>query len=149
MKSYLEEVIKYPVFLEKFILLLLAICLPQFNLQGYSEPSASSQIATPKISETSSSGSVQAPEGHILVSWSLPTPPQQQMGTLSHSFELQYDVYSDFAQPHTRLVGADTSTFLSGLPEGDVYIRLRSIRQDGVKSSWSVLLIRFLEVSMR
>lgn len=88
-------------------------------------------LAAPEIENASPEQSVAAPEGHLLVEWDYP----RRGGDVV--FELQQDVDPQFSQPVSRQIGTDTASVLSGLPEGDVYVRVRALGESGETGPWS------------
>lgn len=114
---------------EAGLALLLAVGLlarPLLAGFGSSEP-----LAAPEIENAPPDQSVAAPEGHLLVQWEYP-PSAAEI-----AFELQQDVDPRFPQPVSRRVGTDTASVLSGLPQGDVYVRVRAVGERGEKGPWS------------
>ena len=113
---------------------LLASALPLW-LQAASQERLALRPSAPRFENVPASGFARAPEGHVLISWSLASQPATE--GQNTTFELQQDRDSHFPKPVTRRVGADSSSFLSGLPEGSVYVRVRAIGPEGVKGAWS------------
>lgn len=95
--------------------------------------SAAGPLPAPEIENAEPAEEVEAPEGHVLVSWDFAAEAAGQDVT----FELQQDLSPRFTQPVTRQVGTDTASVLSGLPEGEVHIRVRAVGADGSTSAWS------------
>lgn len=78
-------------------------------------------------------GTVQ--DGSFQLSWSL---PQKFPLFLPVYFELQESTEQDFTNPVTINVGADRGTFVSGLPNGSYFYRVRMVDSDNkVLSPWS------------
>lgn len=76
----------------------------------------------------------EAPEGHFLVSWEAlgadPASPDVR-------FELQFATDPSFEDFERRDPGPDRASFLSGLPAGTTYVRVRSLTPDGNAGAWS------------
>lgn len=73
--------------------------------------------------------------GYIKLSW---RTQDAQSNNTPFVFELQQAVYPDFEQSVLIYRGHDYATFLSGLPDGHYYYRLRSTSPDGARhSDWS------------
>lgn len=65
-------------------------------------------------------------------------------------FELQQARREDFAEASTRYQGLDRATYVSGLPSGDFYYRVRIIGKDNQPGAWSdTLVVRVEYVSMK
>lgn len=100
---------------------------------GGARPSAvaETQHLSPPIflSETSQDTA----SGHVQLEWGAETTKPETL-----LFELQRSETPTFANPVTLYQGPDTGTFLSGLPDGDYYFRLRSQTAEGnARSAWS------------
>lgn len=52
-------------------------------------------------------------------------------------YELQQSDTADFANPRSRYAGMDRATYVSGLPAGDFYFRVRSLTSDDQLGAWS------------
>lgn len=73
--------------------------------------------------------------GYFKLSWRI---PQTQYDSEQIIFELQKSLGADFQQANSIYRGPDYATFLSGIPNGDYYYRVRSTTLDGATSSeWS------------
>jgi hypothetical protein len=74
-------------------------------------------------------------EGHITLSW------REGAGAAKHdttaSYELEQSETADFVASRRVGVGADTQSFVSGLPSGSHYFRIRHVLADGARGPWS------------
>lgn len=74
-----------------------------------------------------------APEGHVLVTWEIPGAPPDDLST----FEIEYGENRDFRDAVRRNVGVDRASFLSGLPDGPTYVRVRALADGAPPGPWS------------
>jgi hypothetical protein len=75
--------------------------------------------------------------GYAKLSWSLPADTRPLQGI---QFELQQADNEGFNNPKIIYQGEDLATFLSGLPDGDLYHRVRMI--DGNSAgNWSTTVV--------
>lgn len=73
--------------------------------------------------------------GYIKLSWNL---NGAKAPANNFNFELQRSVHQDFEQPISIYRGPDYATFISGLPDGNYYYRVRAIVKDDTQTSdWS------------
>lgn len=63
--------------------------------------------------------------GYFLISWEAPQEWSEKFRNLEF-FELQSSSEADFSQAQISYRGRDQATFLSGLPNGDYYFRVRA-----------------------
>jgi hypothetical protein len=70
--------------------------------------------------------------GYVTLSWgtegAVPTGPV---------YELQQSLSADFESPRVRYEGTQTSSVLSGIPDGTRYFRVRAKSVDGAWGDWS------------
>jgi len=77
----------------------------------------------------------QVDAGHIQLVWDFPV---DSVSLDRVSFELQRDTNPDFTSARTIYSGQDLASFLSGLPNGAFYFRVRAHFEDGARiSDWS------------
>lgn len=86
--------------------------------------------------------------GYFKLSWRI---PQASFDTERIIFELQKSMDADFQEVSSIYRGPDYATFLSGIPNGNYYYRIRSTSADGTESSkWSpVVLVEVKHQSLR
>ena len=73
--------------------------------------------------------------GYIKLSWRLGDVPT---GSNAVVFELQQSAQQDFTETKSVYRGPDYATFISGLPNGNYYHRVRTTTPDGTQhSNWS------------
>lgn len=72
--------------------------------------------------------------GHTRLEWS---SPNSQLEDSTIEFELQKSGSSSFQSPLTIYRGPDTASFVSGLPNGIHYYRVRSVDTNQNTSTWS------------
>lgn len=77
---------------------------------------------------------IEAPEGWLVLSWK-PSADEEPTG-----YELQRSGEADFADATLQYGGPDVATFISGLPEGKHYFRIRPVADDGTFGAWSETL---------
>lgn len=91
---------------------------------------------------------------HLRLTWS-PAPEQEMSNadaadTNGATFLLQKAGSAEFPDPETIYEGPDTASFRSGLPEGDVFYRVRAETREGTPGPWSrPLHVRVEYQSMR
>jgi hypothetical protein len=78
---------------------------------------------------------VTANEGHLRLSWK----PEGEVPDLS--FELERSLNADFREVTPRKVGADRSSYVSGLRQGENYFRVRAVTAAGDAGPWSEALV--------
>ncbi len=93
------------------------------KLVGGAEPSSVGFI-------TPESSPADANEGHLLIQWTA------AKGSLNQ-FELQQSPTESFAEARVLYRGPDTSSFVTGLPAGSTFFRVRGLNTDGDPGSWS------------
>lgn len=76
-----------------------------------------------------------ANEGWLTLDWEVVGRERPQNAV----FEVQQSLDASFSDPVLRYRGPDGATFLSGLPEGDFYYRVRLVRDKSV-GPWSAPL---------
>ncbi len=64
--------------------------------------------------------------GYIRLSWHIPEDAPEEHPT----FELQQAQSPDFSDASTRYKGPDRASYISGLPDGDFYFRVREVQND-------------------
>lgn len=86
--------------------------------------------------------------GYLKLSWKPGAPATE---TAPCEFELQQAFRQDFVQTNLVYKGKDYATFLSGLPDGQFYYRVRAVTPDGAQhSDWSApVLVRVAHHSLR
>lgn len=86
--------------------------------------------------------------GYIKLSWRL---RDVQNGNNAFVFELQQSAQRDFTETRPVYRGPDYATFISGLPNGDYYHRVRTATPNGEQhSDWSVpVLVQVEHHSLR
>lgn len=94
---------------------------------------ASQATHLPEVS-FANQGPVEQADPFITLGWEPSDEPQEVLPT---AFELQQDVSADFPDPITRYRGNDRGSFISGLPEGDFFFRVRAVRGEGETGRWS------------
>lgn len=94
--------------------------------------------ATPQMVEfTDPEGGVaNAPEGWLTVEWAPVTAAEKWEPGGKLAYELQQASTPDFSDVSIRYRGPDSATFVSGLPEGVFYFRIRSFDADKI-GPWS------------
>lgn len=92
-------------------------------------PLGGQELTPPRI--TAPAPTAEAPEGHYLVTW-------EGTGSVSGDtrYQLQYASGDAFDAPITVDAGLDLASFLSGLPAGTTYVRVRALGP-GQQSAWS------------
>jgi hypothetical protein len=70
-------------------------------------------------------GPVATSEGHATLSWAA-----RESGGPARTFELQYSDRSDFDTARTWYRGPDRASFVSGLPEGETWFRVRALEDE-------------------
>jgi len=99
--------------------------------QGISPP-RSPQFTVPSTLVTAS--------GSISLKWKVPALLP------SDHFELQQAIQEDFSSPEAVYSGPDRGTYLSGLPDGDYFYRVRVVNtQDKETSQWSTSVHRSVQ----
>ena len=74
-------------------------------------------------------------EGYARLSWSGLSPDSLAVGW---RYEVQQDRQATFGQPRRLYLGTDVATFLSGLPNGTYYHRVRLVQPEaGQAGPWS------------
>ncbi len=89
---------------------------------------------------------IEAPEGWLVLSWK-PSADEEATG-----YELQRSGEADFADATLQYGGPDVATFISGLPEGKHYFRIRALADDDTNTPgvWSeTLTVEVVFVSRR
>lgn len=72
------------------------------------------------------------PSGSFALKWTSPENP------VSTRFELQQGTQRNFSSPRVIYAGPDRGTYISGLPNGDFFYRVRAVNaQEPEKSQWS------------
>lgn len=72
------------------------------------------------------------PSGSFTLKWTSPENP------ISTRFELQQGTQRNFSSPRVIYAGPDRGTYISGLPNGDFFYRVRAVNvQEPEKSQWS------------
>jgi hypothetical protein len=71
-------------------------------------------------------------EGHATLSWKV-----DETNGGPWAFEIQQSFDGDFANAEIRDPGRDQSMFVSGLPDGTNYFRIRAIGAGGATGDWS------------
>lgn len=72
------------------------------------------------------------PSGSFTLKWTSPEDP------VSTRFELQEGTQRNFSSPRIIYAGPDRGTYISGLPNGDFFYRVRLVNvQEPEKSQWS------------
>lgn len=71
-------------------------------------------------------------QGHALIEWTASSRGESQM-----EFELEKSLTPDFSQTRQIYLGPDTATFLSGLPNGDSWYRVRPVLNSTPAGPWS------------
>ncbi len=79
----------------------------------------------------------QTNSGYIKLGWSLPA---DAVPLANAQFELQQADNKEFKNPKVIYLGEDFATFLSGLPDGDLYHRVRSVSENE-SSDWSSTVV--------
>lgn len=75
--------------------------------------------------------------GSFSLKW---TPPDRPV---SHQFELQQDTRRNFSEAQTIYSGPDRGTYISGLPNGEFFYRIRSIDAEKItRGPWSSTIHR-------
>ena len=86
---------------------------------------------------------------HIGLSWEV-AQEEEIPDDRTFVFTLQQAGSPDFSDPRTLYEGRDRSSFRGGLPEGDVFYRVRAADENGTAGEWSrPLQIRVAYQSMR
>jgi hypothetical protein len=75
---------------------------------------------------------VSTTEGHTTLAWS-PRPD----GAVHGSFQLEASDDPSFDDGKLRYEGPDRASFVSGLPEGTTWFRVRAVGDDGTAGPWS------------
>lgn len=74
-------------------------------------------------------------EGKAALAWEMEGVKPRE-NEVAVEFELQEAPTAKFENPEVRYQGPDAATYVSGLPEGDFFYRVRAI-QDGLTGPWS------------
>ncbi len=86
---------------------------------------------------------------HVSLSWSIDGEEETPDGQI-RIFTLQQSASADFSEARTLYEGQDRTSFRGGLPEGEVYFRVRAAVDDGPPGEWSrPLQVRITYQSMR
>jgi hypothetical protein len=86
---------------------------------------------------------------HVSLSWSIEGEEEPTNGPRP-VFTLQQSESPDFSEARTLYEGRDRTSFRGGLPEGEVYFRVRAAVDDGPPGEWSrPLQVRVAYQSMR
>lgn len=90
----------------------------------------------------------QTESGYLKLSWK---PGASSADRTPYLFELQQAIRHDFTQTDLIYKGKDYATFLSGLPDGQFYYRVRAVSPDGAQySDWSApVLVQVAHHSLR
>lgn len=87
----------------------------------------------PEVSFTRE-GPIEQADPFITLAWEV---DEESNGASPAAFELQEDSSADFSDPLTRYRGGDLGSFISGLPEGDFYFRVRAVGAEEETGPWS------------
>lgn len=74
-----------------------------------------------------------APEGHVQLRWE---PPASDGAEPLH-YQIEQSRSSDFTAAEVRDLGPDRATFVSGLPPGTVWFRVRAVDGSSAVGPWS------------
>ncbi len=86
---------------------------------------------------------------HVSLSWEA-KPEDDVPDDRTFVFTLQQAGSADFSDPRILYEGRDRSSFRGGLPEGDVFFRVRAADDNGTAGEWSrPLQVRVAYQSMR
>ncbi len=84
---------------------------------------------------------------HVGLSWGL--PENGNGGAAGMVYQLEQADSAEFSSPTPLYEGRDQASFRGGLPEGDVFYRIRTVDEDGNAGDWSrPLLVRVEYQSM-
>jgi len=88
--------------------------------------------AVPPRASFDGADTITTTEGHATLSWSVDGPARQDL-----RFALEQAPTARFARAEERYRGPDRGSFVSGLPEGDTWFRVRAIDAEGRAGAWS------------
>jgi hypothetical protein len=123
---------------------LLAATLVVALQQGSTPVRAQDVPPAPRFVNEAPAGHVQADEGHVTLSWTLPGFEAAE----ECRFELERSWDAGFADPRRLHDGTESTVFLSGLKAGPTWFRVRGIHGDRA-GPWSPALVVDTEYPQR
>ena len=99
---------------------------------------AAPALPAPRLTTPPAGGVAEAPEGHLLAAWEPVDAGTGGAGGSSPALRYEIEIGRDpgFERSRTIDVGHDTATMLSGLRDGETWLRVRALR-DGAAGPWS------------
>lgn len=83
---------------------------------------------------------IQTEQGYAQLNWG-----DEELDSASITYELQQSRTEDFAEPRTLYRGQDMASFVSGLPSGETWYRVRVLEGETPAGPWSPKLVVVVE----